>query len=350
MQDKVPTTHHSASDEIDIREVFTAIGRFFSRIGHGLIMAILRLRHATRKFAWLIIAGSIIGATLGYLNHRTFEPYYASQLTLNSRYYTAEMLEGSIEELNLLAQEENTRVLAKKLRITPEQAAHIRSIEAQPFVSMQETVEIESMLQQLEGNPDVTSEQLNQIRARLTRGFNTYKVIATVYNVSILDALETGLGQFLKENAYVRKRVAIEQERLLAMREKLVNEQERLDRLKTLQADVYGRLAESTRTGSNNVILGGSENANDPLNVYRQDLDFYREAIQTKSQLELNQSAEIISGFTPYDLPASTSLKSKILMGAALGLATAYLIILLISLNQALNHFEARYQAKKMYA
>lgn len=351
MQDKVPTTHQTASDVVDIREVFTAIGRFFSRMGNRFILFLVHVRRVSRDYARLLIACLILGVGLGCTSYFTFKPHYASQLTLNSRYYTIEMLENSIEELDQLADEKNEVVLAKKLRISPQQAAQIRSIEVSPVVTTQDVIEIEGMLQFLERSDDLLKDkQLVQIRERLMKGFNNYIIIATVYDISILDSLEIGLAQYLKENEFVRKRVAIEQERLLSLENKLHKEQERLDRLKNIQADAYSKLAESSRTGSNNVILGGTETANDPLNVYRQDLDFYRELVNAKSQLELNQGAEVISSFTPYGEPASISLKGQLILGSLFGIATAYLIILLIGINQVLDRYETKHLTYKTAA
>ena len=350
MQDRVPTKHPAASDEIDIREVFAAIGRFFKKIGDNIVLGILRLRQVSRKYAPLILSCILLGAAFGFLSYRSFEPYYASSLTINSRYYTAEMLQASIDELHQLAEEGNHTILARKLNITPEQAKQIRSFETKPVVSTEEVVQIESLIKAMEGNDAVTKAQLAEVRGKLMSGANNFRIIAKVYDIVILDHLEAGLIRYLKDNDYVKRRVAIEEETLLAMRDKLVREQERLDNLKTIQAQVMGKMIETSRAGSNNVILGANESANDPLNVYRQDLEFYREILKATSQLELNQSIETVSSFTPYDSPVSISLKDNLLLGAAIGMAIAYSMIMFLSINQALNRYEERHIARRSMA
>ncbi|WP_224999743.1 hypothetical protein [Cesiribacter sp. SM1] len=347
MQDKVPTRHTVASDEVDIREIFAAIGRFFKGVGRSIVTTIIRIRQATKKFAKLIIASILLGAVLGYLSYSTYEAYYASTLTLSSKYYNVEMLESSIEEINQLAGEGNHLILANKLNISPELAKQIRSFEVKSVVSTSDVMEMESILQVVERNTELTEDQQDEIRDRLLASANNYIIIVTVYDLVVLDALEEGITRYLTDNEYVSRRVSIAHERLLSMREKYKRELERLDRLKNLQAETFSKLAETTRAGSNNVILGTGETANDPLNVYRQDLEFYQEALDADSELKLNASVEIVSGFTAYSRPASLSLNGQLLLGALIGMGIAYLIILLIGINQALNHYEARYSARK---
>ncbi|AHM61771.1 hypothetical protein D770_17595 [Flammeovirgaceae bacterium 311] len=350
MEERLPTTNRAASDEIDIREVFAAIGRSFRRIGNSFILAILKIRQATKKFAWLIITCMLIGAGIGYFGYRSFQTYYASDLTLSSNYYNSEMLKSAIRELDQLAGEGNNVVLARKLNITPEQSAVIRSLRVEPVTSTSDAVEIENLLRYIRSNEEITEEQIEELRTRLMAEFTSFKIITTVYDLSVLDALEQGIILFLKDNDYIRRRVAIQQENLIAMRDKLLREQERLERLKTLQADVYGRLAETGRAGSNNVIFGTPETATDPLNVYREDLLFSRELLKTNERIELNRGLEIVSGFTPYGAPASLSLRSQLLIGALIGLGVAYLIIIMIGINQALNRYETTYTARKTTA
>lgn len=351
MQNSVPSQNpRTGSDEIDIREVFASIGRFFSRIGNGFILMLIRLRRTNIRYKWLIAVCVLIGAAIGFLSQNAFEPYYASQLTITSRYYSSEMLKNAVKELDQLAKEGNHKVLAKKLSISEEQAAAIRSFEATPLTTTKDLIEIENLKQKLTANKDITPAQAEDLVMRLSKEVNSFSIVATVYNLDVLDATEHGLSVFLADNDFISRRVAVEKENLLAIREKLVKEQEQLQNLKVLQSEMYGKLAESSRTGSNNVILGGSETANDPLNIYRQDLEFSKEILKTNERIVLNRAFEIVSGFTPYGTPASLSLKGQLVLGALIGLASAYLIILLISINQALNRFEARHVAEKIYA
>lgn len=351
MQEREPIQHpRTASDEIDIKEVFAAIGRFFSRIGNGIIVTIISIRYATRRYAKLILACMLIGAGIGYLGYLSFEPYFASELTLSSRYYSSEMLKSAVEELNQLAGEGNQRILARKLNITPEQAATIRTFEVKPVTTTKEIIEVENLLQQITANTQLTEDQLEEIRKRLLANFNSFKLIATFYNVSVLDPLEEGIVSYLEDNDYIRRRVAVEQENLLVLRNKILREQERLERLKTLQTEVYGKLAETGQAGSNTVILNASEKNNDPRIVFQEDLLFSKELQRTNEKLELNRGLEIVSGFTPYGAHASLSLKGQLIFGALIGIGVAYLIILLIGINQALNRYEAKHLNSKVTA
>lgn len=343
MQDRVPTQNpRPASDEVDIREVFAAIGRFFSRIGNSFIVFLIRLRQVTKRYAWLIVACILAGAAIGFVGYLTLEQYYGSELTLSSRYYSKEMLKSAINELDQLAEERNYTVLARKLNISPEQAAAIRSFDAKAVTTTKEVVEAENLLQKITTNTQLTEEQQEELRERLLASFTSFKVITTFYNTSVLDPLEAGLVRYLKDNDYIQRRVAVEQENLTALRNKILREQERLERLKTLQAEVYGKLAESGQASSNTVFLNATEKNNDPKVIFQEDLLFSKELQRTNEKLELNRGLEVVSGFTPYDAPASLSLRDQLIFGALIGIGVAYLIILLIGLNRALDKYEAK--------
>jgi hypothetical protein len=351
MQDRVPTQNpRAASEEVDIREVFAAIGNFFRRIGNSFILFLIQLRKATKKYAWLIVACMLTGAAIGYIGYVSFQPYYASELALSSRYYSSEMLKSAINELDQLAAEDNHGILANKLNITPEQASVIRSFTALSATTTAEIIEVEELLRPLTTNDQVTEEQLDELRERLVAEFGSFKIVATVYDLSVLDPLEQGIVTYLTDNDYIRRRVAVEQENLLVFRDKLRKDQDQLNQLKTLQAEAYKRLAETGQSGSNNVIFGTPETTNAPLNVYVQDMEFARELIKTNEKLELNRGLEVVSSFTPYGRPASLTLSGQLILGALIGLGVAYLIIILIGINQALNRYEEKYAASKTKA
>lgn len=352
MQDHRPSSKNTTgSGEIDLQELLAAVGRFFNRLGNSIVLFILSVRRATRKFIWLLTLFMIIGAGLGLISYNSFEPYFSSQLVLNSRYYSAEMMEHAIEELHQLADEKNYAVLARKLNITPEQAASIRSFSTLPVTTSEEVIEVEALLQAIEqSGSKLTPEQMEALRERLTMVFYNHEILVTIYDISILDALEHGLYQYLQDNDFVRRRVAVEQENLRILLDKLRQDQEQLNHLKKLQAEAYRRMAETGQTGSNNVIFGTPETTNAPLNVYVQDLDFARELLKTNRKLELNRALEIVSGFTPYGEPASLSLLGQLVTGALIGAAVAYTIIILLAINQALNRYEAKHLHKNVHA
>ncbi len=333
--------------EVDLRDLFAGVGRSFSRMGRSIVLGLLRLRRVTYKFKWLVIASTVIGAILGYFYYNAFEPYYSSQLVLNSRYYSAEMMENAIEELNQLAEEGNSTILARKLGLSPAQAEKIRSFSTSAVTTTEDLIEVEGMLQQLVESEQLTAAEILELRERLTKTFYNFEVLVTVYDIDVLDALEQGLSQYLYDNDYVKRRVAVEHENLMLMRDKLRRDQEQLNQLKTLQAEAYKRIAETGQTGSNNVIFGTPETANAPLNVYVQDLDFSRELLETNRRLELNRALEIVSGFTPYGRPASLSFKGQIITGALIGMLIAYFIIMLLSINESLNRYETKHLSRK---
>ena len=81
--------------------------------------------------------------------------------------------------------------------------------------------------------------------------------------------------------------------------------------------------------------------------VFQEDLLFAKELKRTNERLQLNSGLEVVSGFTPYGSPASLSLREQLIFGALMGMGVAYLIILLIGINQALDRYEAKHMSSK---
>src|SRR5690606_31918611 len=84
----------TSSDDIDLREVFESIGRFFASFGRGILNFILAIRRATHKFWILILAFLVSGAIIGFLYHQNMDSCFRARLVMDSRFYTFELLES----------------------------------------------------------------------------------------------------------------------------------------------------------------------------------------------------------------------------------------------------------------
>src|SRR5688500_15616369 len=104
-------------DEIDLIKVFNSllksIASFFKYI-FRFFFALLDNIYLNIKF---ILLFSVLGAILGLTYFYITKPYYESSMTLSSEYFKGELLDNSIQNLNEVCSEGNTKVLASLLNI-----------------------------------------------------------------------------------------------------------------------------------------------------------------------------------------------------------------------------------------
>lgn len=327
------------SDEIDLRQLFNAIGNFFKRIWYSFIGFIILIKHSTYDhrvaLVILIVAGVVLGG--GFTQIRT--DYYRSSMLLSSTYFKGQLIESTIEKLNRLASVEDKESLTELLDISPETARLIKGFEAVPFVSEEEIIEVEVLREQLK-RLNVDNAQIEQITNRIQiENKSTYEIIAYVYDPDIVPDLQEPLVEYFKSNPFISKRLAIKEENRKKEITKLESEIDKLDSLKKGMFRYLATIGERTREGSNNVILAEDNIAN-PLSVFQEDLVLYRQKQRIEEQLALEPEFEVIDGFTTFSQPENPGLVKTAGLGGLIFLGIGYLFILLRGINSYLNRFE----------
>ena len=335
-----------SSDEIDLREVFQAVGRFFSRIGRGFVNLILAIRRGIRRYRVILLVSVVLFAGLGLAFHNMGKDYYSSRMVIESEYYNSVLMEGAIGTLNELAEEGAYGLLAQKLNISLKEAENLRSFKVEAMMS-EENERLLAVYQQAVEAGELTIEEMVGLNERLIQNDSQYRIIVEVFSNDFLGNLQKGIVTYLEENEYVNRRMEVKENNLIALQGKLQQERAKLDDLKGLIAQVYMRMGETERSGSNNVILGGAESATDPLNVFREDIKLYNEELGIKKELALIDNVEVIRGFTAFTRPANLSLLQVVFFSCLTGMGAAFVIMLLLEAHNALNRYEREEKAKE---
>lgn len=334
------------SDEIDLREVFKAIGNFFAKVGRGFINAVLAIKRATRSYRILIVASVLVFIGIGIYWHTIGKEYFSSSMVIESEYYDMDLMEGAISELDALAEQEAYESLAGNLGISAKEAENVRSLHVEAILSKDDQMVADVFLKSLETS-EIPMEDLLVLRDRVLGNNYKYKITVEVFSNDLLQNLEKGILFYLQNNEYVEKRTEIQVANLQALKTKLQEERQKLDGLKAIIVESFLQIKENSRTGSNNVILGAAETATDPLSVYREDIKMYNEELVINRQLALIENVEVIKSFTAFKQPANFSLIEVGLLSALIGLAAAYILVILLEINKALNRYEQEQNAKK---
>jgi len=328
------------TDEIDLGQLFTKMGGFFSSVWFGFMrfLALIRRVPIENKATFLLlIAGAIVVGSL-YANLLK-KKFYETSMILSSDYLNKRIVDNTIEKLNLLAREKDSGGLAHVLQIPDSLAKNILGFEAKPFVKETDIVEIEVLKEQLKNaqidskNKDVIDQVIKRIEIENRHAF---EITVRVYNPTIIRDLENALILFFRDNDYVKKRIEITKTNLLAKKQKLVKDRQKLDSLKEIIYSNYKSMATQSRQGSNNVILSDKA-VTDPVQIYQQDIIAYNELESVNRDLYLQPDFEVVTRFTQFSEPSSAS-QVKIIAITILGaIVLGYLIIALSTFNQYLS-------------
>jgi hypothetical protein len=328
LEEEKKFTKGSNQDEIDLVKVFNSLikslASFFKYI-FRFFFTLLDNIYLNLKLIILFIA---VGIILGLAYFYTTKPYYESSMTLSSDYYRGELLDNSIQNLNEVCAEGNSRVLASLLKIPVSKAKNIRSVKLSPILShnYRTLLNLYSGDERFQGKLDSLLLYNDQ---------SNFQLNVEVYDTAALNGLDTVLANYIKSNEYVKKRIEVDRVNLLSLKNKLIRVSGSLDTLKRNIAASIKSSGDAGRSGTNNVILG--EKSVNPIEIYEQDLALYNQRQEIERQLALNAEIEIIEKFIPYSDPKSGSFIKNAAKGAIGGLIIAILYVLYQMLREGLT-------------
>ena len=336
MENQKPATQ---SDEIDLGQLFSKIGDFFKNIGLSIMrfFALIRRIPLENKslFVVIITTSIIVGFSYSKFIKRKF---YESTMILSSDYLNKRLVDNTIENLNLLAAEEDKHGLAKALNVSDTLASNIVGFKAKPFVAENDIVEIEVLKEQLKNvkteakNDKITEQIIKRIEIENRHAF---EITVRTYNPTVIETLQIALVNFFKNNDYIKRRIDITQRNYLEKKTKLTHELQKLDSLKFIIYDNYKNMAAQSKQGSNNVILSDKSVTN-PIEIYNQDLNLYNELQTINAQIYLQRDFEVIDGFAEFSEPASASMRKNIAISILIGIVAAYLSVAFAAFNKYL--------------
>lgn len=334
--------HNRPSDELDLSQVFTSIGRFFSRLGNSALYFLASLRNLFVLnrvfFIGIIIAGLLLGLLYSELLKKK---YYTSTMVLSCDYLNTQTLSNTINKLNLLCAEPEREGLADLLKIDVKTAKNIQKFDFEPFVSEDDVVEMEVLKTQLNAVAADKKEIVDKVLEKLTVvNKNAYAIAVRVYEPEVVRPLEKALVNYFNSNDYIKKRINSTRSLLTARKDKLIIESQKLDSLKKVLYENYRTLGKTSR-GSNNVILSDEQLAN-PLEIYNEDLELNKEILDINQRLYISPDFEVVDGFTTFKEPDSASLFKVIVISFFLSVIMGYLIIGASKFDKMLSRIDTK--------
>ena len=335
-------TNPKNSDEIDLTQFFKWIGRGFNRVGNSILYSLATLRNLFFNNRLFFLGVILIGLVLGTIYSELLKKkYYKTTMVLSCDYLNTQILENTIDKLNLLSREEEREGLAEELKIDQKTAKNIQEFEFNPFVSEDDVVEMEVLRTQLTNIVADKKDLVEKVMSKLEiENKNAYEISVLVYNPDIVKPLEKALVTYFNSNEYIKRRIEINKVNLTSRKSKLTKESSKLDSLKVVLVQNYQTLGKTSR-GSNNVILG-EEGLTNPLDVFTQDLEINKEILEIDEKLYLQPDFEVVEGFTTFKQPESASLIKILFISFWISFLMGYLIIGAWRFDQVLSKYPTR--------
>lgn len=259
------------NDEIDLKDLLKKIVDVLSKGTKTIILSV------------------VLGAVLGLTYFFNINTKYQSKLVLSSEVLVLANVQALLSPFEPLIEERNFALLAERLGVDEETAAKIKEIE------VKSTFEKESDNKEL---------------------VNYFEVTATVTDNDILPQLQEGIVNFLQNNEFVQKRVALKEDGLKTLIDRIDKEIAQIDSVKTK----IGQSVPLSATSPNVVLM-------EPSNLYEQALKMAEKQQLYKTQLALIESFQVVQGFTPYEKPSSPSWIICLVTGLAGGLIIGFAIL-----------------------
>lgn len=272
-------------EEIDMIQILKNTKNAFSDI----IQSIANVVTFPIVYFKTILLFVLIGIGIGVGMYFIKRPVYITSLSIISNRFNNDNCIQLINTLEDITDDKNNSpILAKKLNISHEYAEQVKSIVYEPL-----NAQIEKLY-----------------KDSISRNF-PFKITVKVYNVSILDSLQAGILHYLEFNDYLLKRKEIKKQSLEKFGERIKNEIIALDSLKRIVNQSI--VSHNKGTG---LILGEPLN---PVTVYQKTMELYKIELTNLEDQELNNSFEVLDGFTKFIQPSWPKLWLNLLLGSFLG-------------------------------
>jgi hypothetical protein len=274
-------------EDQDMMYVLQMIKKLFLNIFKSIAWVFeVSLKHILFLLLFVLIC---VGAGVGIYFMQT--PYYKSEMFISNKRLQNEYCAGMIYSLsqNLDEGGSNASVsLAKTLKMDVSEAKKLKSI------------------QYLDANKNIAKKYEDSAAVYLP-----FKVEVEVYDNSVLPRLQTSILNYLESNEYAQKLKEIESQSIAKTEVRILEEIKEIDSLK--------RIVNSSilpRGTGNGVIVGEPVN---PVSIYDKAMKSYQQLMDLNKQKNLNNSFEVIVGFSENNKEQKLSLPGHIVYGIIIG-------------------------------
>lgn len=336
------------NDEIDLGQVFNAIGRAFDRffrfvasiftgIFGVIILFLFFLQKNFLKFLIIIAIGFIIGFIIDYKK----EPQYISTMVVEPNFNSVQQLYNNVDFYNELAKAKDSISLSEALNITVKEAASIKKFSVESYSDEnQKIVLFDRFVRSLDSttkkaiNMKAYLENFNSFDAR----FHTISVIAT--DNTVAKNIQPTIISSISNNSYFNLQKKISDNNIKLQDSLYIKQIAEIDSLQLLYKRVMLKQADRAIQGTNINLGEKGETTNRELSLINK-MDELKLGLVELNRERGNKASilNVISDFPRKGVRDTAILKSYKFQIPALFLMVTASVFLMLSLNRYLINY-----------
>jgi hypothetical protein len=276
------------SEEVDLGQVFKAIGNGFSNFFKGIANIfkglfqglVLILLHFFKRIFWYVGA-VVIGLVLGFILNATAEKSYGANMFIKTNFDSGRQVYENIRQLHQLASvDRDTVELGKILNISPTEASKLKGFYIQPGTQENEIAEMYSRYRQNLDSISQTEVTYKNYKESLSSyAFPVHQIGVVSTDKFIYKEIEKTFTKELVNNDYLDELSIVNTENLKSEKVALENQVIRTGYL--IDEYLKIKISQSQKPESNgtSLYMGDTEDSNSSVN----------EAELLKEQLKLEE-------------------------------------------------------------
>ncbi|MBO3096754.1 hypothetical protein [Gelidibacter pelagius] len=339
------------NEEVDLGQLFNAIGRLFSRfyrfIGRiftGLFGVVVLFLLFIQKHFVKLVAVVVVGVILGTILDIKKEPLYVSTMVIEPNFNSVQQLYNNVGFYKELAKAKDSLSLSEALNITTKEAISIKNFSVESYSDEnQKIVLFDRFVRSL----DSTTKKAIDMKAYL-KNFNSFDarfhtISVTASDNTVAKRIQPAIISSISNNSYFNLQKNISDSNI-KLQDSLYKKQiAEIDSLQLLYKKVMLKEAERAIQGTNISLGETGEQNNKELSLINK-MDELKIGLVELNNERGNKSSilNVISDFPRKGVRDSGILKSNKFLIPVLFLIVTALVLLLLSLNKYLKNYKRK--------
>ncbi|WP_299393660.1 hypothetical protein [uncultured Gelidibacter sp.] len=340
-----------SNEEVDLGQIFNAIGRLFERffrflgrIFKGIFEVILLFLFFIQRHFWKFIIVIVVGVIVGAIIDIKKEPEYISTMVIEPNFNSVQQLYNNIAFYNELAEAKDFVSLAEALDITDEDASSIREFSVESYSDENQKI---ILFDQFIRSLDSTTQKAIDMKAYLAN-FNSlearfHTISVTAIDNSIAKKIQPAIISSISNNSYFNLQKDISDSNI-KLQDSLYKKQiAEIDSLQLLYKKVMLKEAERPLQGTN-ISLGENGTQKNKELALIDKMEELKLGLVELNEERGNKSSilNVISDFPRKGVRDKGLLKSYKFLVPSSFLILAILLLIVLSLNRYLKNHTKR--------
>ncbi|SDB61879.1 hypothetical protein SAMN03097699_2657 [Flavobacteriaceae bacterium MAR_2010_188] len=323
------------NDEVDLGQLFHAIGRMFKRlfdfigsILYHLFLVFVWFVFFLKKNAIILGLATIVGLIIGYVKFEYSEPVFQSSAILKQNYNTGDNLYSNLDYYNELVAEGDSVRLGESLNMTPSEASQISGFSVSTdFNNNEKLILYDEYRKEIDTSLVSSTDFPTYVENLKAQDFELQKILIKSAERGLFNKALNGIVNNIKSIEYFKKIQQRDLKELDRKQEILIESLRKSDSLQKVYQNVL-QINPELRDNQTSITIGredDKESSTKEYQLYLNDIALRRELVLTEREREdITEIVEIIS----VNQNSGTRFTKKSLMGFEINSKYYYAVLL----------------------